>query len=362
MKKVLFLFFFTVTTISNFTSEKDFLLFSSNVNPFLVRQISDIIDVPVSKAKISKFNDGEISVHVIENVRNKDVFIVHSTCPTKEASINDNLMELYLLIRTLKRSSARSVTAIIPYFGYARQDRKTQSGVPISASDVAMLLETAGVDRVLSVDLHCGQIQGFFHHIPVDNLYSTSIFAPYCANLKLKNLVIVAPDAGALERAKKFAQALDQYNCKSDLAIIIKQRTRPGEVSCTNLVGTVKDCDVIVVDDICDTAGTLTAAAKELKKFGARKIYACITHPVLSGPALKRLEDSVFEEILVGDTIPFKTVPPKKIKQLSTAKLLAKAILRIYQGRSISDLFVVFDDIIYEKSSNGSPILAKNNY
>jgi ribose-phosphate pyrophosphokinase len=344
MQKIFFIFSIIISNycFANCCGEQ-FLLFSSNVNNKLVRDVSEQLGGPISKTQINKFSDGEINVNTLDNVREKDVFIIHSTCTTQDSSVNDNLMELYLIIRTLKRSSAHSVTAIIPYYGYARQDRKLMSGVPISASDIAMLLETAGVDRVLSLDLHCGQIQGFFHHIPVDNLYSTSIFAPYCAELDLKNIVVVAPDAGALARAKKFKFALEKYNCKSELAIIIKQRSGASEISQVNLVGSVENSDVIIVDDICDTAGTLVAAAKELKKFGAKKVYACITHPVFSGPAKKRIENSVFEEILVTDTIPLKGYVPKKVKQLSIAKLLSQAILRIHKGRSISDLFVVFE-------------------
>ena len=345
--KTLKMFFFLLTvtfSIFAFEEESDFMLFNSNVNTELVQKVANQLNIKLSEADIGRFNDGEIRVNISDNVRGKNVYIIHSTCPTINGSVNDHLMELYLFIRALKRSSVQSITAVIPYFGYARQDRKEKPRVPISASDVAMFLERAGVDRVLSVDLHCGQIQGFFHKIPVDNLFSTSIFAPYIAKLCLDNLVIVAPDAGAVERVKKFREALIRYNCPSKMAIIIKQRAQAGKISQVNLVGDVRDCNVVIVDDICDTAGTLTEAAKELVKFGAKKIYACITHPLFSGPALDRIEKSVFEEIIVTDTIPLKTKMPAKVKQLSVEKLLAKAIVRIYNGSSLSDLFVVMDE------------------
>jgi ribose-phosphate pyrophosphokinase len=314
-------------------------LFGGNSNPELTQAVAKCLDTEVSQAVVSKFNDGEIRIQIQENVRNCNVFIMQSTCISEESTVNDNLMELYLMIRAMKRSSATTVTAVIPYFGYARQDRKTTSRVPISASDVAMLLEVAGADHVVAVDLHCGQIQGFFQKTPVDNLYASTIFVPYVARLGLYDPVIVSPDAGGVERAKNFIEGLQALGVPSKMAIIVKQRAEAGVVESMNLVGKVRGSDVVIVDDICDTAGTLVQAAKELKEQGARRVFACITHPILSGPACKRIGDSVLEELVVADTIPLRGEVPRNVKQLSVAPLIANAILRITNGESISDLF-----------------------
>ena len=278
-------------------------------------------------------------------MRNSDVFIIQPICSTESSSVNDNLIELYLLIRTLKRSSAGTVTAVIPYYGYARQDRKTESRVPISASDVAMLLELAGTDHIICVDLHCGQIQGFFHETTVDNLHAAPTFVRYFSEKKdLVNPVVVSPDAGGVDRAKKFIEGLNWHGVDAGLAVIVKQRAGAGVVDKMNLVGDVESCDVIIVDDICDTAGTLIHAAQELKNQGARRVFACITHPVFSGPALERIGNSCLTELVVTDSIPAKTNLPSNIVRLSIAPLIAAAIDRTYNGESISNLFTYKGD------------------
>ncbi len=317
------------------------MLFSGSSNPELTQAVADCLNIPMRKAVVCKFNDGEVRIQVLENVRNCDVFILQSTSISKDATVNDNLMELYLMIRAMKRSSAKSVTAIIPYFGYARQDRKMVGRVPISASDIAMLLEVAGADHVVCIDLHCGQIQGFFHETPVDNLFASTIFVPYVARLGLYDPVIVSPDAGGVERAKIFIEGLAALGVGSKMAVIVKQRAEAGVVETMNLVGKVKGCDAVIVDDICDTAGTLVKAAQELKDHGARRVFACVTHPLLSGPACLRIEESCFEELIIADTVPLRGAIPKKMTQLSVAPLLASAITRITNGQSLSDLFIV---------------------
>ncbi len=314
-------------------------LFSGSANSELTQSVADHLGTQVSQAHISRFNDGEIRIQILENVRNCDVFILQSTCISSQSTVNDNLMELYLLIRAMKRSSARSVTAIIPYFGYARQDRKMMGRVPISASDVAMLLEVAGADHVVAVDLHCGQIQGFFHETPVDNLFASTIFVPYIARLDLNDLVIVSPDAGGVERAKTFIEGLASLGVPSRIAVIVKQRAEAGVIESMNLVGKVQGSDAVIIDDICDTAGTLVQAARELKNQGARRVFACVTHPLLSGPACMRIAESCLEELVVTDTIPLRDAVPANIRQLSVAPLLANAILHIVNEDSLSALF-----------------------
>lgn len=333
-----FIFFFSIAEASY--SLCDFKLFNGNANPNLAQAIADYLNVPLCKAKVGRYSDGEINIQIEESIRNCDVYILQSTCPTKNASVNDNLMELYLLVRAMKRASAQSVTAIIPYFGYARQDRKSKSRVPISASDIAMLLELAGVDQVISVDLHCGQIQGFFHKAPVDNLYAARIFVPYFAAKKdLRDLVVVSPDAGGVERAKQFIEGLSAYNISAQMAIIVKQRKEAGVVEKMDLVGSVQNSDVIIIDDMCDTAGTLIKAASQLKEQGARRVFACITHPIFSGNAVTKIEQSTIDELVITDTIPLQKHCPANITQLSIAPLLAEAIRRDYDGESISHLF-----------------------
>jgi ribose-phosphate pyrophosphokinase len=324
---------------------RPYLLFSGNANPILAESVAKCLGMPLSPATVSRFSDGEIKIKVDENVRNADVFLIQSMCTTDESSINDSLMELYLLIRTMKRAHVKTMTAVIPYYGYARQDRKTESRVPISASDIAMLFEWAGVDNIICVDLHCGQIQGFFHKATVDNLYAVPIFVRYFSEKKdLVNLVVVSPDAGGIERAKKFIEGLAWHGIDARLAVIVKQRADAGIVEKMNLVGDVHGSDVVIIDDICDTAGTIVFAAAELIDQGADRFFACITHPVFSGTALQRIADSRLTELIVTDTIPVRDQLPPNIVQLSVAPLIAEAIERTHNGESISHLFTYSGD------------------
>ncbi len=321
-------------------SLSEYKIFAGNASKELAEAVASHLGTSLSQVTIDRFNDGEIKIKIEENIRNTPVFIIQSTCPSCSGSVNDNLMELFLLIRAIKRASAGPINVIIPYFGYARQDRKTESRVPISASDIAMLLETAGADHVISIDLHCGQIQGFFHKAPVDNLYASPIFVRYFSEkTDLVDPVVVSPDAGGVERAKKFIEGLHALHIDANLAMIIKQRSGAGIIDKMNLVGSVYGCDAIIVDDICDTAGTLVQAAKELKLHGARRVFACITHPVFSGPALERIAKSELTEVIVTDSITIPYSKPTNIVQLSVAALLAQAIEGTHNGSSISHLF-----------------------
>merc|ERR1719242_2740706 len=317
-------------------------IFSGSANEDLASQIANIMGTQLSKLKIGRYADGEIAIQILENVRGKDVYIVQPTCPP---GVNDNLMELILLISTMRRSSAHSITAVLPYYGYARQDRKMRSRVPISAADVARLLEAVGVDRVVAVDLHCGQIQGFFGpETPCDNLDGSVVALPFFASSELgldpNRTVVVSPDAGGVYRAKQFREGLKAMGLDAGLAMIIKQRAAAGVIGSMDLVGEVEGCDVIIVDDMIDTAGTLCKAGAELKKRGAKKVYAFATHGLFSGPAIDRINDSCFEKVVVCNTIPMKGKgESEKIYQLSVAQLLAKAIESIHFRKSISELF-----------------------
>lgn len=333
---------------SNITFANDFIILGGSASKQLTKSIADKLNMPVGDANISNFNDGEINIKIENSVRNKDVYIIQSIAKSEHATINDNLMELYLLIRTLKRASAGKITAVIPYYGYARQDRKNDSRVPISASDIAILLENSGVDRIVALDLHAGQIQGFFHNVPVDNIYGSIFMTPIFADLKLNNPVVISPDAGGVARAKKFRDTLALYGVNADFAIIIKQRAKAGVIESANLIGDVKGRDAIIVDDICDTGGTLVKAAEELKKFGANKIYASITHPVFSKDAIAKIEASEFEQVFVSDTIEIKPGTYKKITQKSVANLLALIISNLDQGRSLSELFLPHKSYVEE--------------
>ncbi len=315
------------------------ILFSGNANIPLAQEVADYLGIPLGKAKIGKFNDGEIQIVVEQNVRNKEVFILQPTCTNGTQGINDNLMELFLLIRTMKRASADIITAVIPYYGYARQDRKSAPRVPISAADVAMLLEVAGADRILTIDLHCGQIQGFFHNAPVDNLYASTMFFPYFSNKKMDNVVVVSPDAGGVERAKKFMEFLIKNGTPARMAMVSKQRAKAGVIESMNLIGDVEGADAIIIDDMCDTAGTLVQAAKLIKDLGANRVFAVVTHPVFSGSALDRIRNSVLTEMVISNTIPLRGDVPDNITVISVAPLLGEAIRRIHLGESISDLF-----------------------
>jgi ribose-phosphate pyrophosphokinase len=308
-------------------------IFCGNSNPVLAVKICEKLGVPLSQAKVKTFSDGEIRVEIGENVRGREVYVVQSTCtPT-----NNNLMELLIMMDALKRASAAKITTVIPYYGYARQDRKVAPRSPITSKLVADLLTTAGAHRVVTVDLHAGQIQGFFN-IPVDNLFAASVILEYLRNHIINDkTVIVSPDAGGTERARAFAKRLG-----ASLAIIDKRRSGPNISEVMNLIGDVRDKVAIIVDDMVDTAGTLTQAAKALREHGATAIYACATHGVLSGPAIERIEQSEIQEMVITDTIPLNETASKsrKIKVLSLAGLLAEAIRRIHCNESVSSLFV----------------------
>ena len=316
------------------------VLFSGNANKPLAEEIAQYLDVELGEATIGRFNDGEINIQLLTNTGQKDVFIIQSTCSTEENSINDNLMELFLMIRTVNRLSVRSITIVIPYYGYARQDRKAKPRVPISAADVALLLEKAGIDRVITVDLHCGQIQGFFHNAPVDNLYGSTVFVPYVASKKdLKNVVVISPDAGGVERASQFAKDLKKNGVESGMGVISKQRAGAGVVGSMHLIGDVTDADAIIVDDICDTGGTLIKAAELLKEQGARRVFAVITHPVFSNNAIEKIAASTIDEMIIANTIPLRGEIPDNITYISMAPLLGEAIKLIQRGESVSVLF-----------------------
>lgn len=307
-------------------------LFAGNANPALAKAVARQLEVPLGQANVGRFPDGEIEIKVLENVRGTDCFILQ---PTSEPA-NDNLMELLLLIDALRRASAMRITAVIPYFCYGRQDRKAQPRVPISSKLVANLIVTAGADRVLTMDLHAGQIQGFFD-IPVDHLYSAPVMVNYFKNKRFapKDTVVVSPDAGGVERARAFAKRLN-----FDLAIIDKRRTSPTDADILHVVGEVRNKIAILVDDLVDTAGTLAKASKALKESGAKRVLAAASHGVLAGPAIERLEGCPIEELVITDSIALNGKKCDKIKMLSVAPILAEAITRIHEERTISALFV----------------------
>ncbi len=309
-----------------------FIIFSGNSNPELTQKICNYLNVSLGKAKVKTFSDGEIQIEINENVRSKDVFIIQSTC----APVNDTLIELLLMIDALKRSSASRITAVIPYYGYARQDKKVAPRVPISAKLVADLLTVAGSNRVITMDLHAGQIQGFFN-IPVDNLYSASVILDYIKTNFQDNLVIISPDAGGVERARAFAKRLH-----ADLAIIDKRRDAPNKAKAMAVIGDVKGKVAIILDDMIDTAGTLIEAASAIAGNGAKEIHACCAHPVLSGESVERLAGSSLKTLVVSDTIPLssKAAACDKIRVLSVADLIGEAIIRSHSGDSVTSLFV----------------------
>jgi ribose-phosphate pyrophosphokinase len=306
-------------------------VFCGNSNPVLAKEICGHLRSELGQANLTTFSDGEVYVQILENVRGKDVFVIQPTC----CPVNDNLMELLIMIDAFKRSSAARITAVMPYYGYARQDRKDKPRVAISSKLVADLLTAAGTDRVLTVDLHAGQIQGFFN-IPVDHLFAAPVLIDYLQKLKLPDLTVVSPDAGGVERARAFAKRLD-----ADLAVVDKRRTAPNEAEVMHVIGQVKGKNVIICDDMIDTAGTLVHTAAALRKQKAKRIFSCATHGVLSGPSIDRLKNSPLEEIVLTNTIPIdqvKILPNMKI--LSVAGLLAKAVRSIHEETSVSNLFV----------------------
>ncbi|PQP35269.1 phosphoribosylpyrophosphate synthetase [Desulfobacteraceae bacterium SEEP-SAG9] len=310
----------------------DFIIFTGNSNLILTKDICNYLNVPIGKAKVKTFSDGEIQIEIEENVRLRDIFVVQSTC----SPVNDNLIELLLMIDALKRASATRITAVMPYYGYARQDKKVAPRVPISAKLVADLLTTAGANRVITMDLHAGQIQGFFN-IPVDNLFAAPVIIKYVKTNFNDNLTIVSPDAGGVERARAFAKRLN-----ADLAIIDKRRESPNEAKAMAVIGDVDGKIAIIVDDMVDTAGTLTEAAAAIMRNGAKEVHAVCIHPVLSGPAIDRIMDSPLTSLAVTNTIPLnsKAAACDKIKILTIADLVGEAIIRCHEGDSVTSLFV----------------------
>jgi ribose-phosphate pyrophosphokinase len=303
-------------------------LFSCNSNPKLAADVSRAIGVSLGNAKISRFSDGEIRVELHESVRGCDVYIIQST----SSPVNDHLMEMLVMIDALKRASAKTINVVIPYYGYARQDRKAKSRDPITAKLVADLITASGANRVITLDLHATQIQGFFN-IPVDNLHAVPIIAKYFLAKQLQDIVVVSPDHGGVVRARKLAEKL-----KAPLAIIDKRRPEPNVSEVMNIIGDVSGKTTIIIDDIIDTAGTIVLAAEALRLAGARSIYAACTHPVLSGMAIDRLEQSVIQEIVITDSIPFRG-RSAKFTVLSVAELLAKAVIHVHENISVSVLF-----------------------
>ncbi|MBC5858227.1 ribose-phosphate pyrophosphokinase [Campylobacter jejuni] len=308
---------------------RGYKIFSGSANVEFARQVSKYLSLPLSDSGVKRFSDGEISVQIDESVRGKDVFIIQSTC----APTNDNLMELLILTDALHRSSANSITAIIPYFGYARQDRKANPRVPITAKLVANLIQAAGIDRVATIDLHAGQIQGFFD-IPVDNLYGSIVFNDYIKAKHFKNAIIGSPDIGGVARARSVAKHLGL-----DIVIVDKRREKANESEVMNIIGDVKDKEVILVDDIIDTASTIVKAAEALKEKGAKSVMACCTHAVLSGKAYERIASGALDELVVTDTIPLKEQLPN-IKVLSVTPVFAEVIRRVYHNESVNSLFI----------------------
>lgn len=314
---------------------RDFKVFTGSSNPQLATRICEALQRPLGKAEVGRFSDGETNVEVGENVRGQDTFIVQSTCPP----VNDHLMELLIMIDALKRASAASITAVMPYFGYGRQDRKVAPRTPITAKLVADLLESAGATRVVSMDMHASQIQGFFD-IPSDHLYARPVFLEDLRKTfpKLDEVVIVSPDAGGVERARAYSKQL-----QTPLAIVDKRRPRPNVSEVMNLIGDVQDRDAVIIDDLADTGGTLTQGAAALKRFGARRVFAYVVHPILSGPAIERIEASELDEVVFTDTVPLSEAAQacrKRIRVIGTASIFSSAIVRIFSGESLSSLFV----------------------
>ncbi|MEI7481311.1 MAG: ribose-phosphate pyrophosphokinase [Elusimicrobiota bacterium] len=304
-------------------------IISGSANPALSQKLCDILGVPLSEARVGRFADGEIDVHIMENVRGDDCYVIQPTCPP----VNENVMELLVMMDALRRASAGRITAVLPYYGYARADRKPAPRVAITAKLVANLITSAGANRVITIDLHAAQIQGFFD-IPMDHLYARPVVLEHIKNRDLKNLVVVSPDVGSVERARSFAKRLNV-----GLVIIDKRRPRPNEAVVYNIIGDVKGMNCFIFDDLVDTAGTLVQSAFALKEHGAATIVAACTHGVLSRDAIDKINNSPIEELIISDTIPANTSKSAKIKVISVAALLAEAIKRNHVGQSISELF-----------------------
>lgn len=305
-------------------------VFTCNANPALAKEIVDHIGLPMGNAQVVHFSDGEVQIKLNESVRGADVFIIQST----SAPVNEHLMELLVMVDALKRASAKSINVVIPYYGYARQDRKARARDPITAKLVANLIETAGAHRVITMDLHATQIQGFFD-IPVDHLLGVPILGKHFADKELEDIVVVSPDHGGVTRARKLAERLE-----APIAIIDKRRPEPNVAEVMNIVGNIEGRTAIIIDDIIDTAGTITLAANALMEAGAKAVYACCTHPVLSGPAIERIENSSIKELIVTNTIPLgPEKQSEKIKALSVAPIIGEAIIRVHEELSVSKLF-----------------------
>ncbi|ERI08771.1 ribose-phosphate diphosphokinase [Aneurinibacillus aneurinilyticus] len=305
-------------------------VFTCNANPALAKEIVDHIGLPMGNAQVVHFSDGEVQIKLNESVRGADVFVIQST----SAPVNEHLMELLVMVDALKRASAKSINVVIPYYGYARQDRKARARDPITAKLVANLIETAGAHRVITMDLHATQIQGFFD-IPVDHLLGVPILGKHFAEKELEDIVVVSPDHGGVTRARKLAERLE-----APIAIIDKRRPEPNVAEVMNIVGNIEGRTAIIIDDIIDTAGTITLAANALMEAGAKAVYACCTHPVLSGPAIERIENSSIKELIVTNTIPLGLEKQSnKIQALSVAPIIGEAIIRVHEELSVSKLF-----------------------
>ena len=313
-----------------FEDGKKLKIFTGNANPALAKEICDYLGLPLGEAFVGRFNNGEVQIMIDESVRGKDVFIIQPT----SYPVNDNLMELMVMADALKRASARHITAVVPYYGYARQDRKTRGREPITAKLVANLMQTSGITRLVTIDLHAGQIQGFFD-VPVDHLYGASILAKYINEKNLEDVIVVSPDLGGVTRARDLADRIG-----APIAIIEKKRPEPGVAKVMNLIGDVKGKNCIIVDDIVDTAGSLVEGAKALEEFGAKSVTAAVTHAVLTDPASERIANSNIKELIVTNTMPLpKNCKLENVTQLSVAPLLGEAIMRIFHEVSVSNLF-----------------------
>ena len=313
-----------------FEDGKKLKIFTGNANPELAKEICDYLGLPLGEAFVGRFNNGEVQIMIDESVRGKDVFIIQPT----SYPVNDNLMELMVMADALKRASARHITAVVPYYGYARQDRKTRGREPITAKLVANLMQTSGITRLVTIDLHAGQIQGFFD-VPVDHLYGASILAKYINEKNLEDVIVVSPDLGGVTRARDLADRIG-----APIAIIEKKRPEPGVAKVMNLIGDVKGKNCIIVDDIVDTAGSLVEGAKALEEFGAKSVMAAVTHAVLTDPASERIANSNIKELIVTNTMPLpENCKLPNVTQLSVAPLLGEAIMRIFHEVSVSNLF-----------------------
>lgn len=313
-----------------FEDGKKLKIFTGNANPALAKEICDYLGLPLGEAFVGRFNNGEVQIMIDESVRGKDVFIIQPT----SYPVNDNLMELMIMADALRRASARHITAVVPYYGYARQDRKTRGREPITAKLIANLLQTSGITRLVTIDLHAGQIQGFFD-VPVDHLFGASIIAKYINDKKMEDTIVVSPDLGGVTRARDLADRIG-----APIAIIEKKRPEPGVAKVMNLIGNVEGKNCIIIDDIVDTGGSLVEGAKALEEFGAKSVTACVTHAVLTDPASERIRNSNIKELIVTNTIPLPencNIP--NITQLSVAPLLGEAIMRIFHEVSVSNLF-----------------------